>query len=62
MLTALLPSIFITLMLMHTSDPGELDSFNVDTLHNKTDTFLPVESNSILTVLTVLRQLRDEVC
>lgn len=61
-LIALLPSISSTPMLTHTSDPGELDSFNVDTLHNKTGTFLPVESNTILTVLTVLQRLRDEVC
>jgi len=45
-----------------TGDPGELDPFNADTLHNKPDTFLPVESNAIAAVLTVLQWLHDEVC
>lgn len=61
-LIALLPFISATPTLTHTGDPGEPDPSNADSLHNKTGTFLPVASNSILTFLTALQQLRDEVC
>lgn len=60
-LTELLPPIPVPQLLTHAGRPGEPDPVLAQTLCNPRDTFLPAESNSILTALTVLWQLRDEV-